>query len=514
MASTAVLSPEWWVSRLYLRMMRRKEEIDFYQRYYEGDFDYPWLHPELREEFKNIMRMTRSNYMGLVIDAMVERMNLIGFRRGNTKDGSADEDIWRIWEYNRLDSYHDQGLLEAAIGGSFYYLVSPNPKDPKTPFCWIEHPSQVIVEHVPGSNRRERKAGIKAWVDDWTGYVYANLWLDDGRIYKFQTKDPRPQLVDEPEYFKQLERLSGQWQRRQVGKEVWGMRTGLDFVPIIESPNNPRLLIGGQSEIYDVTCIQDRVNKTIADRLVTQDYGAFPQRMISGWPKEDESGNAQDPIETGRTRFLTTDVSEARAMQFDAAPLDPYSAAKREDVKDIASRTKTPAHYLLGEMANVNSETLKASETGLVSKCKQRISGHSDPAEEAARALLKLAGINVPDTEKIESMWGDPEARTQAERTDALIKMRQAADLPLSVVWEYWGATPTEIKRWKELREEEQQEALMMDPAMAVAESYRRALGGAADGPNKNGIAPEQKPPGKGSAADPQKLVRPNGLTK
>jgi hypothetical protein len=52
--------------------------------------------------------------------------------------------------------------------------------------------------------------------------------------------------------------------------------------------------------------------------------------------------------------MVTTEVAETRFGQFEAAPLDPYSTAKREDVKDIASRTRTPAQYLLGEMANVS----------------------------------------------------------------------------------------------------------------------------------------------------------------
>ena len=510
MAPVETFSPEWWVVRLYKRLMERKRWVDYYSRYYIGQFDYPWLPQEIEEEFKSIMEMTRSNYMGLVVDAMVERMNLVGFRRADTKDGSADKDIWNIWQYNNLDTYHDQGLLEAAIGGCFYYHVAMNKDDSSLPYAWIEHPAQVIVEHTPGTNRRDTKAGIKAWVDDWTGGTFVNLFLDDGRVYKFFAKNPKDALIGDNGISteRELTELSKQWERYTPSSEVWAAKTGIEGVPLIESPNNPRLLTGGRSELIDVTVIQDRISKTIADRLVTQDYGAFPQRLISGWPEEDESGTPQDPIETGRKRILTTDVAEARADQFDAAPLDPYSAAKREDVKDIASRTRTPAHYLLGEMANVNSETLKASETGLVAKCKQRMSGHNEPAEAFARKALLAAGKKVDPKDKIEVIWDDPESRTQAEKTDALIKMKQAADLPRIVVWEKWGATPTEIERWTKLREKEQEEALQMDPAMAVAESYRRnVVGGAQPG----GGSDEDI---KGTARDPQVLTKPNGVTK
>src|SRR4051812_36286368 len=141
------LSPEWWVQRLYMQLMRRNANTKKFARYYEGDFDLPWLPAQAEAEFQRILLMTRSNYMGLVIDAMVERMNLIGFRRKSTTDGSADKDIWRVWQYNNMDSFYDQGLLEAAIHGSFYMLVAPNPKNAKNPLVYVEHPTQAIVEH-------------------------------------------------------------------------------------------------------------------------------------------------------------------------------------------------------------------------------------------------------------------------------------------------------------------------------------------------------------------------------
>jgi hypothetical protein len=508
------LSPEWWVQRLYMQLMRRNANTKKFARYYEGDFDLPWLPAQAEAEFQRILLMTRSNYMGLVIDAMVERMNLIGFRRKSTTDGSADKDIWRVWQYNNMDSFYDQGLLEAAIHGSFYMLVAPNPKNAKNPLVYVEHPTQAIVEHKPGTNRRERAAGLKCWIDDWTGYVFATLYLPD-MIYKFQAKDPSATITglgllpDE----RQLSALTRQWERRIVPGENWPVRNAVGEVPLVESPNNPRLLHGGISEIADLITIQDRISKTIADRMMTQDYGAFPQRWASAWPKEDQSGTSNQPVDIGRTRILTTDIAETRFGQFDSAPLDPYSAAKREDVTDIASRSRTPAHYLIAGLSNVNGATLKASESGLVSKVAQRMSGHSDPAQDTARIIGDLAGITIADDDFIEVMWANPEFRTQAETTDALIKMRQAVEMPVLVAWEKWGATPTEIERWQKLREKEQEEAAKTDPAMMLAEQYRQANGpGAPSATQKdNGNAPVG---GGRSAADPQKVTKPNGLTK
>jgi hypothetical protein len=102
----------------------RQTGISFYDAYYRGDHPLPWLAPQAREEFRRILRMTRSNYMGLVVDAMTERLQVEGFRLADAEQGDAA--TWRIWQANNLDSDSDQGILEAAICGQSYMLVAPN----------------------------------------------------------------------------------------------------------------------------------------------------------------------------------------------------------------------------------------------------------------------------------------------------------------------------------------------------------------------------------------------------
>lgn len=439
------LSPEWWVHRLHKEMTTRQPDIDRFDRYYRGDHPLPWLAPQAADEFRRVLKMSRSNYMGLVCDAQVERQMLEGFRIGTTQD--ADLEMWRIWQDNNLDSDFDQGILEAAITGQAYLLVAPNATDAKTPHVWVEHPSQAIVAYNPGSGRNSRAAGLKVWVDDWTGRLMATLYLPD-KIYKFESDSKR--IVGSEQI---------RWAPREVSGEQWPAANTLGEVPLVELPNNPRLLTGGVSELADVTDIQDRANKTLADRLMTQDFGAFPQKWATGWPDEDENGQANERIDVGRDRMLTTDTVETKFGQFDAAPLDPYSAAKREDVKDIASRTRTPAQYLLGEMSNVNGETLKASESGLISKVRQRNRPIGEGVKAAARLIRKAAGL---PQEPMEIIWRNPEFRTEGETVDALVKM-SSLGVPEEALWERWGATPQERDRWKQWNQERR-----VDPTLAA----------------------------------------------
>lgn len=428
------LSPEWWLDRLHSALTVRQEELDFFNAYYTGNHPLPWLAPQAREEFRRMVRMTRSNYMGLVCDATCERASVEGFRFGS--DGQADEDTWRIWQANDLDSDSDLAWLEALIGGVSYFHVAPNPKDAATPNVWVEHASQAIVEHAPGTNRRERAAALKVWDDDWTQELHATLYTPNG-IYKFRALHQSVETGHGP-----------RWEERFVtGEQPNGQRPNpLGVVPLIEVPNNPRLIGGGISELYDLTDIQDRINKTLFDRLQTQEFGVDPQKWASAFPNEDDEGNP-NVIEFGRNRMVTTDIKETSFGNFAVAPLTPYSEAKREDVKDIASRSRTPAQYLLGEMSNVNGETLKASESGLISKVKQRRRPWGEAAEQAMRLARRVANLSDPGDSRMETIWTNPQFRTEGELTDAVIKRVAAGLTSRRQGREDLGYTATQIRQ-------------------------------------------------------------------
>jgi hypothetical protein len=451
----AVGSPLWWVKRLYTRIELQRKYFEEMDAYYRGKPPrYPWLPEQAQQEFGRLLAMTRANVLGLVVDTVAERMQVDGFRIGDNP--LADQKTWAIWQYNNMDSASDQGILEALIGGAAYTLIAPNRDNPARPKIWVEHPSQATIEYVPGTARQEKAAALKVWCDDWTGMDMATLYLPGG-LYKFQSKRRAVEGTSV---------LAPSWERREVRGERWPAPNPLGEVPLNELPNNPRLLTGGISEIDDLIPVQDRINKTLADRLMTQDFGAFPQKWATGFPDTDDKGN-RNRIDVGRNRMVTSDVAETKFGQWDSAPLDPYSAAKREDVKDAASRSRTPAQYLLGDMSNVNGETLKASESGLVSKTRQRMRPMGEGLEATMRSARRAAGLGGDD-EAMETIWKNPEFRTEGELVDALVKM-STLGVPEEALWERWGASQVEIDRWKAMRAD----AAALDPVGQMT----RALG-------------------------------------
>jgi hypothetical protein len=454
-ADAAVRSPEWWLRRLHTELAARLPELFLFDDYYSGNHPLPWLPHQARAEFRRILAMTRSNYMGLVPDATAERLNVDGFRLPGQEE--ADQDTWRLWKSNDLDDGFDQAILEALVGGTAYTQVEPANGVPN---IYLEHASQAIIGYEPGSNRRRKAASLKLWVDDWTGKLCATVDLGQW-LCKFEADMPKSGALDPA-------RIT--WRRREVAGESWPVRNPLGEVAMSELANNPRLLTGGVSELADVTDIQDRINKTIADRLITQDFGAFPQKWATGYPEEDSDGNPAEPLDIGRDRLISTDIAETKFGQFDSAPMDPYSAAKREDVKDIASRTRTPAQYLLGEMSNVSGDTLKASESGLVAKVRQRQRSFGRGAVETMRLARLAAGLPVPD-ERMEVIWKNPEFRTEGETTDAAVKQVASGIRDIRAAREFVGISQTEIAQM------EAREATIDPIATQLAKQFQAGAG-------------------------------------
>jgi hypothetical protein len=450
-------SPRWWIDQLYRRLVDRAAEVEFFDAYYRGDHPLPWLAPQAADEFRRILRMTRSNYCGLVVDAKAERMQVEGFRTpdGDGEPGAADRELWRIWQANDLDSDSDLAWTEALVGARSYFMVAPNPDDAATPLVTVEHASQVIVAYEAGSRRRAR-AALKVWLDEWTGGHLATLYLLDG-LWKVRAGAQQPVLSGTPGVFR-----APVWQPR-VGDEYLQEPNPVGAVPFTEVTCTPRLLNGTRFFLHDVTDVQDRINKTVADRLMTQDFGAFPQKWAKGWPEEDAAGNPSPQIQVGRDRMVTTDAIDAAFGQWDAAPMDPYSAAKREDVKDIASRTRTPAQDLLGEMNNVNGETIKASQSGHIAVVKQMCRYAGDALERHMRLVQRVAGL--PESPAMETIWANPEYRTEGELTDAIIKRVQARLASVRQGREDFGYTQAQIRR------------LETDDAQAAAASGLASVG-------------------------------------
>lgn len=504
-------SPEWWLHRLARRLDDKQAGLDKLQDYYDGRHPLAFASPKFRESFGGLFRAFADNFCPLVVDAVEERLNVEGFRLGTAETGSAlpgagrstksqelqtaDQDAWRIWQANQMDAESQKAHTTALTLRESFVIVWANPDDADTPSMTVETPREVIVA-LDAGNRRKRLAALKRWVGD-DGYAYATVFLPDN-LWKYRSAQPY---------------RSGsnvQWEDRAVEGEPSPLPNPLGVVPVIPLVNRPRLDRTGESEHEQVIPAQDAINKLAADMLVASEFAAFRQRYALNLEvaTDPDTGRPIEPFRMGVDRLLVVPPPEdpqpgdpqVQLGEFEVSDLRPYVSAIELWVQHIATRTRTPAHYLLGQSgAFPSGESLKATETGLVAKVKRAQRHFGEAWEEVMRTAFLVLGDKERGTvQDSETIWADPESRTESEHVDAISKMA-ALGVPQVALWEELGFSPQQIARFQALREAEALEAgAAFDPFRGLGNGQGAGLGVQAQ--------PAAQPPGQAPAGPP-----PNG---
>lgn len=429
-------TPEWWLTRLERDLADRRDRIATYYDYYEGTHPLTFASSRFRSTFGRLFDNFADNWCDLVVDAVEERLNVEGFRFGT--DPTGDEEAWRIWQANQLDADSTLAHQAALIAGEAYALVWWGDDD-ATPSITIEHAGEVIVAHAP-DNRRRRRAALKSWLDE-DEHERATLYLPDG-LYKFRSRSRAGRgLPSSP----------ARWEPLETDSEPWPLPNPIGRVPIVPLLNRPHIVGGGQSEIGKVIPLQNAANKLLADMLIASEYAAFKQRWATGLeiPEDPETGEPLEPFQSAVDRLWISEDTETVFGEFAETSLPNFVAAIEMVVQHIASQTRTPPHYFYLSGNFPSGESIKSAETGLVAKARRKMRFFGEAWEETLRLAFLVVGdrarASVMDAETI---WADPESRTEGEHIDATIKL-QALGVPQEALWERAGFTPQQIQRFR-----------------------------------------------------------------
>lgn len=466
MADADVGTVEWYRDTLLKELHDQKDSIALYDNYYEGHHKMAFATTKFKRAFGDLFSAFADNWCDLVVDAVEERLNVEGFRFGDPVIG--DTAAWDIWQRNQLDALSQQAHLESLINGMSSVIVWPgaNGKAEIT----VEDPTQVVVGYDPG-NPTKRRAALKAWTDDY-GDTRVNLYLPNA-IYKWVSADG------------QTTGLAGGSLEPLPGDEM--VENPYGVVPVIPLVNRPRLLHPSASEIKKVLPMQDAVNKLISDMMVASEYQAYRQRWATGLELPtiyDEDGEPvpqdkqiTDLWQHAIDRLWYTEDTETKFGEFSSTNLVPFTTAIEMLVQHIASQTRTPPHYFYLSGQFPSGESIKSAETGLVAKVmrKQRFFGES--WEEVMRFAFAIEGDRDKANDfKAEVIWGDPESRTESEHVDAVSK-KMALGVPVQQLWEDLGYGPTQIARFRAMRQQDvlDQSGLALQLANALDGAGRAA---------------------------------------
>ena len=449
-------SPEEMLDKLTQRLQARKADETKWNDLYNGEEGLLFASPEFQELTGGLFEDFSDNWCRTVPDAVRERLRVTAFQGA---DGQLDADAMTAWRRNEADVEVGLAMLDSLVTSRSHALVW-NPTGTASDITFIPT-GEAVVDYAPGT-RRVRRAGMRTWCDG--SHDFATLFV---RAY-----GGRPPMV-----YRRQRQSGGTWEPRTIGLRP---SERVDFpnpmgddgaVPLVELANRARLGGDPESDIKQVAPLQRTVNTLWAHLLTGADYMALPQRVVLGMDKpmrdiRDDQGNIVDEEEIPLTKFsrdrlLWLSKQGANIAQFTAADLGNYLRVIEAAVRHIAAQTRTPPHYLLGEMSNIAADALTAAESGLVAKAKDKQTYYGADVRE----IMRLEALASGDPARAESiamgkvLWRDAQYRSEAQYADALTKYK-AIGVPDEALWRMMpDVEPEQVEDWIRMRDAQAQAA-------------------------------------------------------
>lgn len=485
--------------RMTEELNRRTPAAERLGGYYAGDHPLKFASEEFAKFFAARYQGFSDNWTQVVADSPVERLTVNGFQPYGAQ--KADADLWRVWMTSGLDADSQLAFLDAGVASRSFALVWGNPDDEETPVVTFEDATQAIVAYRPGS-RRDRVAALKRWQDG--DDEFCTLYLAD-EVWKFKRATYQAsQQARKSLPLAAVDKMVREWVLRDTGTEPNPMPNPMGVVPMVELQNRPRLADDPISDITGVVSMQDAMNMLWALLFNAADFASLVQRVVLGaempkMPILNDAGEVvgEKPIPLEKftlDRIMWIEGENAQIANWPAADLKPFTDVIEVAVGHIAAQTRTPAHYLIGKMANLSGDALIAAEAGLVKRCEEKQLWFGQGLREVFR-LIALAQNNDALAQRAAAgtvLWADTESRSRAQLADALLKLKQIG-FPFEFLARQYGLTPTEVADLVAMREAE-----------AALDPVAQMMGGKPDQPQAvpGGAPPDAAPPATAGAGD------------
>ncbi|MCX4554129.1 phage portal protein [Streptomyces sp. NBC_01500] len=469
---TAVGPPETpidWLAFLQGKLTEGRADRNKYTAYYEGEQQkLVFAQARYKTAFRDLFNDWRDNFCGLIIDSATERMKVEGFRVPS--EGKLNSEAKEFWQRNSLDSLSNAVHLDAMVQGKAYVIVWADKQG--EPTIQPVSADEMVVQYKPGSST-ELEAAARFYLDSW-GRSWVTLWTN--------------------EYVYEVPLGENQWEAGTKNKNP------MKVVPVVPFHNRSRINGDPYSDLHNVIPLQDAVNKTTSDALLASEFAAWPQRWVTGLEiRVDDNDNVIEPYKIGEDKLLQAEDEKTQFGQFEAADLNNYVVFVNLLVQHLSSVSRTPSHYFLVNQGNAPSgEAIISAEAGLVSKVKERMLYFGEAWEQVIRLCFLIKKDKRATEFSLETVWADPEYRTEAQHIDSLLKLKQL-NVPEEMLWMRAGFSASEIETFREMRKADAK------AAKEVAELGPQEQGPTAPGGDKT-AAMAKKPPQGNSGNMSRKL--------
>jgi hypothetical protein len=259
---------------------------------------------------------------------------------------------------------------------------------------------------------------METWIDTTDGRpTRRGNFFDDSYIYPLNLGPILPDLSDTD-----TERLTNLFPISILDEEAQPVPHHSEYCPVVRYINDrdaDDMIVG---EIEPLITMQRAINEVNFDRLVVGRFGAFPQKVISGW-----SGTANQVLEASARRVWSFDDADVKAYTLQPASIDGYNSLLEEMMGHVALVAQISPATVTGKMINVSADALAAAEAQQQRKLAQKRESLGESHEQLLQCAAQMSGDKgTADDDEAEVQWRDTEARSFGAVVDGVTKLVMA----------------------------------------------------------------------------------------
>lgn len=442
----AIIDGAQTITAEYAAVRPRYEWLDLY---YRGVPPLPTAPVRLSRSYDALLRMSRSNWCGLIVDVVDERLRIDAIV--SSAEPVLDETLWGWWRANNMSQHSSEVHTAALTYGVAYVSVWPADEPGGAPRIMGESP---LATHVSLDDATYAPlSAIRIWSDRHTGLLYADYTTAEFQFRLVSTATVGRKILSyESTWVSSFDLESVKWRFRDDVVPVTSTVGGV--LPYVLVKNRPTLTGEFRSEIEGILSLQDRINKTTFDRLVTQEFAAFPQRWVTGIdiPEDPVTHQPVQPFDAAVTRVWTLMAPDGKFGQFPQASPEGYLLANTADIQALATQSRTPPHYLIAGMGQFPSgESVRATEYGLTRKVEAHKLSYGDSWGDVMRLAALVAGDDTLATDaNVNVRWQQVEAHSEAEVADAVLKLSGIEGVPIEPLLQRAGLDPATFEAYRQ----------------------------------------------------------------
>ena len=389
-----------------------------YYDYFDGNQPLRYSTERLKLAFEQIRPKFRQNWCAVVINSVLDRMELFGW---SVADETMNAVLGDVWAETGL-SLESAEVHESALVCGESFLIGWKDDDQPLEF-YFNDPRRAACFY--DSDRPKIKTYAAKW---WNS--------DDGCHMLLYYPDRLERYLAPGKAMSELRVEDGANAFRLEPDGISANPFGV--IPVFHFRNSLR---SHESDLKNVTEIQDAINKLFCDMMVTAEFSAFPARYVISSAEIDTLQNAPNMIwdlPAGLEGQQNTQVGT-----LEAANLNNYSGQIEALAQSISSITRTPRHYFEHQSTQISGEALITMEAPLVKKVQQKRELYGDVWQEVGQFALLVNGYVIRKND-VQPQWGQAEADQPLTEAQILTSYRSAG-LPLRSALRICGYTDAEI---------------------------------------------------------------------